>query len=332
MQLFLLALTLRMVNGTPESDFEATVAVMTPTPAYDGVYLNCTGSVIAPQVVLTAAHCVEGVDFDRFVAGQVHFGQDAFDPDDIRLLSDAAVHPSYVFDSDPRNDPNTWDFATVILTSDAPVRATRLRNEPLDDGDLGEPLVSVGYGQTEYGGGGSIGDRLSTELTLEEVRGNVLVAWSDTAQGEGHVCSGDSGGPQYGQDGLDVVQWAVHQWSDPDCTGAQGSTRVDVAMPWILDQVEAVHGTRDLCEANGWYGDGECDDYCEAVDPDCDTTTGSTDTGVTDTGLGDTTGDPSTPEDEESGGCGCSTSGGGAQMWMLLAILALLRRYPVCAA
>ena len=33
--------------------------------------------------------------------------------------------------------------------------------------------------------------------------------------------------------------------------------------------IHATHGTRDLCEANGWYGDGMCDGDCDDVDPDC---------------------------------------------------------------
>ena len=36
--------------------------------------------------------------------------------------------------------------------------------------------------------------------------------------------------------------------------------------------MEDVHGTRDICEANGWYDDGVCVDllgYCEMEDPDC---------------------------------------------------------------
>jgi hypothetical protein len=27
----------------------------------------------------------------------------------------------------------------------------------------------------------------------------------------------------------------------------------------------------DICEVNGWYGDGECDDFCPGADPDCQT-------------------------------------------------------------
>ena len=25
----------------------------------------------------------------------------------------------------------------------------------------------------------------------------------------------------------------------------------------------------DYCELYGWYDDGECDDFCDTVDPDC---------------------------------------------------------------
>ena len=37
-----------------------------------------------------------------------------------------------------------------------------------------------------------------------------------------------------------------------------------------LDEVERIHGTRDLCLINGRYDDGVCDTFCPLPDPDCD--------------------------------------------------------------
>ena len=49
----------------------------------------------------------------------------------------------------------------------------------------------------------------------------------------------------------------------------QVQPRTDLISDWILDYVEDVHGSRDLCEANGWYSNDRCDSFCDEPDPDC---------------------------------------------------------------
>ena len=41
-----------------------------------------------------------------------------------------------------------------------------------------------------------------------------------------------------------------------ELSGHGGSTRIDTLMPWILENVEAVHGTTDFCSINQVYDDG----------------------------------------------------------------------------
>src|SRR6516225_1927661 len=38
-----------------------------------------------------------------------------------------------------------------------------------------------------------------------------------------------------------------------------------------LSQGKADRTSRDYCAEYGWYGDGECDDFCPQRDPDCAT-------------------------------------------------------------
>ena len=110
----------------------------------------------------------------------------------------------------------------------------------------------------------------SEHLTLDDYDEMFLLSDTSTNPGEATVCSGDSGGPQFFSVDGEWVQGAVHSWSDIDCAIRSGSTRVDVAAEWLLDNIEDVHGSRDPCEFNGWYDDGECDEFCEVEDPDCE--------------------------------------------------------------
>jgi len=56
------------------------------------------------------------------------------------------------------------------------------------------------------------------------------------------------------------------------CGGAQPTAPMDAPSK---DQVarDAVEGKSDFsldwCQAKGWYGDGECDTFCDQPDPDC---------------------------------------------------------------
>jgi hypothetical protein len=155
----------------------------------------------------------------------------------------------------------------LILAEDAPIAATPVHLDPVVDEDLGIALTSVGFGITETGRGDGV--KRSAVLSLDEYDEVFLYAYNRNNETNSNICSGDSGGPQFAWVDDHWEQWAIHSWGDQNCEQVSGSTRVDSVSEWLLDQVEAVHGTRDLCEANGYYADGICTPLCATTDPEC---------------------------------------------------------------
>lgn len=271
-----------VIGGQEEPGFPSVVSL--GALIGDDAYSMCSGNLITPRIVLTAAHCGEGVPESVIVsAGRAFFGANIDEHEHAIGFVAYRSHPDY-------EELTGWqlpvnDVGVAILAEEAPVPATFVNTAALGDDDLGRAVKSVGFGVSNASTGAGSGIKRSADLTLDELREQFLVSYA-TDDGT-TICSGDSGGPQFIEiDGM-WVQAAVHSWADSDCRTYSGSTRTDLVWDWVLDEVEFVHGSRDLCWINGWYGDDVCDGLCDLPDPDC----------ASDTGEG------------EPGGCACTSEG-----------------------
>ena len=236
-----------IINGAVEAGFEETVGL--GVALGDEALLVCTGTLITPRMILSAAHCGDKYPIEAIVAvGSAFFGTDSAAPDAVLRFEDAALHPDYVrLENGVTLGEN--DIAVLILEEDAPFEPAWLPREALtEEGTVGETVVSVGFGLNESGR--SDGQKRSAELTVDSLDEVFLRSRVLTNPERASICSGDSGGPQFFLDdaGRHVV-WGVHSWADVNCRTESGSTRVDVdgVSQWLLDQVEATHGTTDLC-------------------------------------------------------------------------------------
>jgi hypothetical protein len=169
----------------------------------------CSAAVIAPTVILTAAHCVTGAS-----AYRIHYKEADGQP---VLLEPAAlaVHPGYDAGA-VKGRRRSIDLALVRLGSPLPGRFAPVGLSTAGRPSAGTRLTVAGYGLGAEGAATSGGRFRTAELGVIEPFGpsSILVWLTDPATGRtgtgAGACQGDSGGPIL--DGGGVV--AVTVWAE----------------------------------------------------------------------------------------------------------------------
>lgn len=187
----------------------------------DGSGSTCTGSVIAPRAVATAAHCL--IDASRISLVFNSVGGLAMSGD--HMLSTRFVrHPDYSWSITPGNIWHTSgpDIGIIYLPSDAPVTPIEMAVEYPEVGDL---LEVAGYGMTSASNSNPLGtlneafqlvrDCHPLDTSVDQLI-DVCVTASGGSSGGLH-CFGDSGGPVVSRE--DGVARLVAIVSRGDCAG-----------------------------------------------------------------------------------------------------------------
>ena len=148
----------------------------------------CTGVVVGPRAVVTAAHCVPaGADL------RVHFKDGDGAP---VLLPVARVtrHAGYRPDAIARRE-RSIDLAVLTLDAELPERFRPARLASVGSARVGEAFTVAGFGLSREGEASSSGTLREASLAARAPLSDVLLWAADPATRGAGACTGDSGGP-----------------------------------------------------------------------------------------------------------------------------------------
>ncbi|OLB69865.1 MAG: hypothetical protein AUI16_26970 [Alphaproteobacteria bacterium 13_2_20CM_2_64_7] len=212
-----------IVGGAPFAD----QAIARHVVIIVGARNLCTGVAIAPDLVLTAAHCVPSAGKYRLVTFEGRRPE-------VKDVASVAAHPQF----SPRADAP--DLALVKLAAPVanltPVAFSERRVPP----SVGDRFIVAGFGVGVQGDRKTAGKLRAVTLVATDRPSSQQFSLIDPqklgeAAGFG-VCNGDSGGPVFDERDralVGIVSWSAHTDGEPTCGFVSGVIPLARYRYWI---------------------------------------------------------------------------------------------------
>ncbi|MEN0061752.1 MAG: trypsin-like serine protease [Myxococcota bacterium] len=264
---------------------EATIELGGDYPGLRSRQLWCSATLIAPDVVLTAAHCI---DVDGLLQEGENQGVQAFGLSDLDFVfapttdltphqfelellggfeelpasairaTDWVAHPGFDLAELSLGLARNADIGLVFLEEAFEGRPFGILPTAEEGAalDVDDDLVIVGWGQQAQdgiAGTKQVADSFIAEINRWELKVGEVAE-------DGRKCHGDSGGPSFREYDTDSSEpWRVigvtsHAYDQTDCRLTGGvDTRVDAFLDWIDTTMReaCADGTRVWCETEG---------------------------------------------------------------------------------
>jgi V8-like Glu-specific endopeptidase len=194
---------------------------------------TCTGTLVSPTVIVSAAHCVRltgsyGLEM-KLTKATAFFGTDATAaaPAALKPIKEWHAHPSY-----DRSVTSPNDIAVFILASPESTAASPINRSPLSGDSVGKAVTSVGFGLTKGGASETVGIKRQVTTSLVSLASNGK--HFSYGKAGATTCQGDSGGPELMTLGGKETLVGVTSYGPGPCeSGSATAVRVDAHLDFL---------------------------------------------------------------------------------------------------